>query len=201
MVLLNKASFHTMKKELEDYDSKRENLIKTSRDVLKSSKLVIFALQRGATQESQKQLKVLEVNVKRINMIAKKHVFLKKEGSYNIAMQEFVEAACFYNFINNKKIPSNKTLGVSAENYLAGLCDLTGELGRKAVLYATERRFHEVQRIKLLVEEIFGEILKLNPRNGELRKKSDAVKWNLKKVEEIMYDAVKHLHQKEWLEK
>ncbi|MBT7927970.1 hypothetical protein HN695_06565, partial [Candidatus Woesearchaeota archaeon] len=25
-------------------------------------------------------------------------------------------------------------------------------------------------------------------RNGELRKKSDAIKWNLKKIEDILYD-------------
>ena len=38
------------------------------------------------------------------------------------------------------------------------------------------------------MHEIYGEFLKLHLRNGELRKKSDAIKWNLKKLEEVMYD-------------
>ena len=49
----------------------------------------------------------------------------------------------------------------------------------------------EVVRIKDCVEEIFGEFLKIDLRNGTLRKKSDSIKWNLKKLEEIMYDIKK----------
>ena len=41
--------------------------------------------------------------------------------------------------------------------------------------------------IKELVAEIYEEFLKLNLRNGELRKKSDSIKWNLNKLEDIIY--------------
>ena len=68
-----------------------------------------------------------------------------------------------------------------------GLCDLAGELARKAVTVANKDP-KIVKRIKDIIEEIFGEFLKLNLRNGELRKKSDSLKWNLNKVEEILYD-------------
>ncbi|MDP7506717.1 MAG: hypothetical protein QF362_04730, partial [Candidatus Woesearchaeota archaeon] len=81
-----------------------------------------------------------------------------------------------------------KTLGVNSEDYLLGLCDLTGELGRRAVSLATKREFKEVELIKDTVEEIYGEFLKFNLRNSQLRRKSDSIKWNLKKLEEIMYD-------------
>jgi hypothetical protein len=42
--------------------------------------------------------------------------------------------------------------------------------------------------IKDVVDEIYGEFLKMDLRNSELRKKSDQIKWNLKKLEEIAYD-------------
>ena len=62
-----------------------------------------------------------------------------------------------------------------------GLCDLTGELGRKAVNEVIKKNFKQAEQIRELVDEIYGEFLKLNLRNSELRKKSDQIKWNLKK--------------------
>lgn len=187
--MMDKKSFKAMKSSLEKYDAAREKVIRASRDVLKNSKLVIYAIQRDNLTQADSMMKSLEMSYSKIIKLGKG---LEKEGSFRIAMQEYVEAACFHSFVRKKRIPTYKALRSNAENYLAGLCDLTGELGRKAVLLATKQDFQEVEKIKDLVEEIHGEILKLNLRNGELRKKSDAVKWNLKKIEELMYDAAKN---------
>ena len=56
---------------------------------------------------------------------------------------------------------------------------------------ATNRKFKEVEKIKDFVDDIYGEFLKFDLRNGNLRKKYDSVKWNLKKLEEVMYDIKK----------
>jgi translin len=112
------------------------------------------------------------------------------EGSYSDACQEYVEALCYYGFIKNKKIPTSTDLKVNEGDYLMGICDFTGELTRKAVTIA-HKDDKEVIKIKELVEEIFGEFLKLDLRNGNIRKKSDSIKWNLKKLEEVMYDIKK----------
>jgi len=68
------------------------------------------------------------------------------------------------------------------------LCDLTGELGRKAVHDVIKKNFSEAVIIKDIVDEIYGEFLKFNLRNSELRKKSDQIKWNLKKLEDIVFE-------------
>ena len=65
---------------------------------------------------------------------------------------------------------------------------MTGELVRKAIFEAIHKNFDKAKQIKELVNDIYGEFLKLHLRNGELRKKSDSIKWNLKKLEEVMYD-------------
>jgi predicted translin family RNA/ssDNA-binding protein len=72
-----------------------------------------------------------------------------------------------------------------------GICDLTGELTRRAVSLVTKGKGKEVLVIKNFVEDIYGEFLKFDLRNGNLRKKYDSIKWNLKKLEEIMYDLSK----------
>jgi predicted translin family RNA/ssDNA-binding protein len=176
MQLLSKKGFSAMKLELENYDEKRERIIIASREVLKASKLVIFSLQREDLKEAKKLIGQLEAGIKKIHLAAGDDEFLRTEGSYNIAMQEYTEAVCFYTFINKNKIPGNRELKVDAENYLLGLCDLTGELERKAVILATQLKFSEVEHIKKLIEDILGEIIMLNPRNNELRKKADSIK-------------------------
>jgi predicted translin family RNA/ssDNA-binding protein len=50
------------------------------------------------------------------------------------------------------------------------------------------KNFGEALKIKEVVDEIYGEFLQFDLRNSELRKKSDQIKWSLKKLEEISYD-------------
>jgi predicted translin family RNA/ssDNA-binding protein len=60
-----------------------------------------------------------------------------------------------------------------------------------AVALATKRKFQEVEDIKEFVDKIYGAFLAFDLRNGELRKKYDSIKWNLKRLEEVMYDIKK----------
>ena len=110
------------------------------------------------------------------------------EGAYSDACQEYAEALCFHQYVKSKTIPTAKEIGVNEEDYLMGICDLTGELGRRAVSLTTKKKYKEVEEIKEYVDNIYGEFLKLDLRNGQLRKKFDAIKWNLKKIEEVVYD-------------
>ena len=86
------------------------------------------------------------------------------------------------------KIPTSAQLKVDSESYLLGLCDLTGELVRKAVNEVIKKDYEAAVKIKDVVAEIYDEFLKFDLRNGELRKKSDQIKWNLKKLEDIVFE-------------
>ena len=68
---------------------------------------------------------------------------------------------------------------------------LMDAFGIDLINHGVEKKFDEVKKIYDVVSEIFGEFLKFDFRNGELRKKSDSIKYNMKKIEEIMYDIQK----------
>ena len=173
-IMLDKNEFNRIRSEMHKLDVKREEIIQTSREVINISKQIIYAAQRNDLSEADSAIKKINIAI---------------DANINsVAFQEYVEAIAFYEFVKNKKIPTRASLGVSAEEYLMGLCDLTGELVRKAVYDVIHKKFDEAARIKELVHDIYGEFLKLHLRNGELRKKSDSIKWNLKKLEEVMYD-------------
>ena len=183
--------FDEIRKKLDSYDSKREELIKKARELLKISKQVIYSVHRGNKKEALTNLNKTNKIKEVLDKIAGFDKKLAFEGSYSEACQEYAEAVCYYNFVNKKKLPGFKELNIGHEDYLMGICDLTGELTRRAVSLSTKRKFKEVEKIKEFVEDIYGEFLKFDFRNGLLRKKYDSIKWNLKKLEEVMYDIKK----------
>jgi translin len=186
--MIDRNDFLRLKKELDDFDSQREETIAKSRDILKASKQAIYSVHRHELKEAEKLLKQAEAGIKAIRKFVVSDPKLDFVGAYSSATQEYVEAKCYYEFIVHGKIPSQKQLDVQVEDYLLGLCDLTGELGRKTVLAAIAKEYSMVVKIRDLVDEIHGLFLQLNLRNGELRKKSDSIKWNLKKIEDVLYD-------------
>jgi translin len=181
--MLDKKDFEKIRKELDNFEEKRERLIQNSRAVITLSKRIIYSLHRNDMVSAEKLVK--EIEKKKLSLGAS--IWLDTNINQT-AYQEYAEAICYYHFIIDKKIPPSTKLKISNENYLMGLCDLTGELGRKAVNEVINKNFNIAVEIKDLVSEIYGEFLKFNLRNGELRKKSDQIKWNLKKLEDIVYD-------------
>jgi len=188
--MIDKKDFKGIKEKLDKYDAKREELIKKSRDLLKSSKKLIYALHKENKSEINILVKEVKLAKKELDKIASSVNGLFFEGSYSAAIQEYVEAMAYHGYVFLKKIPTVSELKVAEEDFLAGISDLTGELTRRAVRVAHSNK-KELSKIKDLVDDIFGEFLDFNLRNGSLRKKSDSIKWNVKKLEEVMYDVLK----------
>jgi len=186
--MLNKKEFIGIREEMHKLDVKREEVIQLSRKIITLSKQVIYAAQRNGPEEAEAAVKEIKSDVAKLRKIRTPSGVSIDTNINSVAFQEYVEAICFYEFVKNNRLPSKASLKVNAEDYLSGLCDLTGELGRKAIYDVIHKKFDEAEKIKELVHDIYGEFLKLHLRNGELRKKSDSIKWNLKKLEEVMYD-------------
>ena len=176
--MLNKTEFNDIRKDLIKFDENREKVISSSRDIIKLSKLIIYGLNRG--DNIDKLIKEIESKISKLSLQS------HDTGIHSVALQEYVEAKCYYSFVKSKKILTRKELNVNSEEYLLGLCDLTGELVRKAVNEAIRGNVKGVVEIKDFVEELYGEFLKFDLRNGELRKKSDSIRWNLNKLQDLV---------------
>ena len=175
--------FTNLKIDIENNEKIREELIVKSRPIIKFSKQAIYAIHRDSLKEAKILIKKAKTELDKL-----KELDAKNNGTYNVALQEYVEAMTYLYYVENKKLISNVKLNVDAQNYLLGICDLTGELGRRAVFCVVNEKYNEVKSISEFVSQIYNEILKFEFRNSELRKKSDSIKWNLKKIEEILYE-------------
>ncbi|MGV8150627.1 MAG: translin family protein [Candidatus Woesearchaeota archaeon] len=186
--MIDQKHIREMESYVKEEDSLREKLIVNSRLILKDSKSAIYSIHRKDMIDAKMSIDSAAALIKKCRIILKKHPHLKV--SFENALEEYSEACLFYGYVKGK-IPSYKDIEVDPIVYLQALSDLTGELGRRAVLEATAKNKNEVQKIRDLIHDIQGILIKFDLRNGDLRKKADAIKWNLNKVEELLYDLKK----------
>jgi len=170
---------------IKNYDSGRELLIKKSRDVLKLSKQIIYAVHRDETAEAAKLITQIEKEKATLDKMAKQSAKMSCEGSYKVAIQEYVEAILYFNFVKNGKLIDLK---VAPEHFILGVADLPGELVRKAVFLAGKGEVDKVIKIKDEVDALYGQLLKFDFRDNEIRRKVDGIKYDLRKLEDLVLD-------------
>lgn len=185
--MINKTFLSKIKKNLETHQKERDEIINESRQILQNAKKAIFALHRNDKKQALKSLLESEKALKQLNRTYNKGNRLKFEGTYKAAVEEYTEAKMFAAVLEKKNLSELSIENIGPEEYIGGLCDLTGELVRQAVLQATNGNYKELKRYKSICEEIVGFLLTLY-LTGYLRQKFDEAKRNLRRLEQIIYE-------------
>jgi len=190
--MLNNKEFDNIKREIDTYEKGREELVRKSRDIVRTSKLIVYAVHRNDLNNAKKLIIEIENKKESMEKLAKNDPKLRYSELFILGIQEYIEAKCYYEFVKNKKIPTRNSLKADTDPYLIGLCDLSGELVRKAVNDIINKDFENVIEIKNFVEELYGKFSEFDIGGGELRKKADALRWNLNKLEDLVLEANIH---------
>jgi len=185
--MINKKMFQKLRKAYNVHTSTRCLIISQSNIALHKAKQAIFSLHRNQINEAEKILTEVEKILTKLQDPLYKAPDLKYTGAYKAALEEYVEAKLFWQALKSGKISQISEIKPGFDDYLAGICDLTGELVRKIVLLATAGKVKKAQELKELIADIVGELIKLD-LIGYLRHKYDEAKRNLKKAEEILYE-------------
>jgi hypothetical protein len=74
------------------------------------------------------------------------------------------------------------------EDYLQGVITLVNELSRLAINSVTLQNYTYPLVISSFVGEMFAGFQLLNLKNDSLRRRFDSLKYDLKKIEEVVYD-------------
>ncbi|KAI0078276.1 Translin [Panus rudis PR-1116 ss-1] len=77
---------------------------------------------------------------------------------------------------------------LATEDYLHGVISLVNELSRLAVNSVTLGNYEEPLRISAFVKDLFAGFAMLNLKNDSLRRRYDSLKYDIKKIEEVVYD-------------
>lgn len=185
--MLNQKYFVKLYKDFKLAEGKRTAINKLASDALNEAKRAIFSFHRNDWKSGEAQLaQSLENLQNALDQMGEAGV---KEcaGGVQAALEEYVEADLFRQFLYKETIGEPKGIEVDWQTYLAGLTDLVGEISRYVVKQATERQLAEVKRAKEATEAIIGALIEFN-LTGYLRTKFDQAKQARRKIEEVAYD-------------
>ncbi len=184
--MINKKFTQKLKKDYSQREGERRQIISLANVVLHDSKRAIFNLHRGNTKKAEEMLKEIE---KVLVKLEKKFGFarINEEGSYKAGAEEYVEAKMLYSYLAGKKLDKFKVVNLNFDSYLAGICDLTGELVRRAINESASGNIKEVEKVKQAINDIMAELVEFD-MTAYLRTKYDQAKRNLRKIEQIDYE-------------
>lgn len=187
ILMLNKKYFKKIREELLTYAEKRRDLIKSSGDAQHLAKKAIFAFQRDENKQGEENLQQSLDLMK--GLVKKYHseAGIFDEGSFKAALEEYIEARLFRDFVAGKSLDQIDELPVDSDSFVSGLCDVPGEIVRYAIKSATERKFEVVKRCYEVAEQIIDELVDMD-LTGYHRQKFDQAKQALNKLQQIVYE-------------
>lgn len=151
------SMFEGFRAELDEHHDRRERIIKASRDITASSKKIIFTLQRVRAVGQALPPWVTKKNAEYWETIQDRYKSIAADlqglnayrYSHNITggNQEFMEALSFQHYLETQSLISYDEaksriasmsgeagpIAFTSEDYILGVCDMTGELMRFAV--------------------------------------------------------------------
>ncbi len=188
MKMVNKTYFKKLHNILKKEEEIKETSMQKSKQVVRLSKRVIYALHKNDIKNSKKFLDELKKAFDDIKTMQTKYKNKVHDHSFRMAEQEFAEAALYYNYLKNARLLTHDKLKVSVKSYLHGIVDLGGELLRKAVYVASKGDYDSIHKIRKFLDELYMNLLGLEIRENDIRKKMDSFKYFLNKLDDILFD-------------
>lgn len=179
--------FHRISQDLKKQRAVREVVIRQTREALQQSKLAIFAVHRNEDNEAKKLVEQAGKQLEKLQGQLKASPRFWNDGNLLAALEEFGEAWLVVEFARGKQLAFPKKPKLAPEQQIGALADFTGELGRRAVLKATERKNKDVEKIYTTVSDVVRHLVEAD-LTGPARQKADEAKRNLKRIEEVRYD-------------
>ena len=100
--MLDSKDFEEIRKDLSKFEEKRELTIQKSRTIIQLSKQIIYSIQRDEMKEAEKLVEEIKSQIKELPQKRYDTDIAK------VAVQEYVEAITYFEFVKNDKIPTRK---------------------------------------------------------------------------------------------
>lgn len=174
--------------ELREYEAVKDEVSQLSLRVTRLSKSAIYAAIRGDWPAAEESFRKVESEAAKLRDTVLKWPMFYGTGAHGL--QEYVEAAVVYYFLKEGRIPQREELGVDVYTYLMGVGDAAGELSRKATEELLKGGVEAAQKLREAVEQLYLSMLSLEPRDYDLRRKTDYVASQAGWITEKLFYAI-----------
>lgn len=206
-------TFTDFQDNLDREQSTREVIKTTTKEIEENIRRIITLLQvihqeeasQGIPATCEKCKLVLNDIKSEYQELAKqieKGMYYKYYDHWKLATQKICFAITLIHYLENGSLISREEVAsflglavnekdgfhLAIEDYLFGLLTLVSELSRYAVNAVTNGDYEKPIQISHFVAELNAGFRLLNLKNDTLRKRYDVLKYDVKKIEEVVYD-------------
>eukprot|EP00003_Mantamonas_plastica_P024692 TRINITY_DN464_c0_g1_i4.p1 TRINITY_DN464_c0_g1~~TRINITY_DN464_c0_g1_i4.p1 ORF type:complete len:174 (-),score=77.55 TRINITY_DN464_c0_g1_i4:237-758(-) len=121
--------------------------------------------------------------------------FFRYRDQWKQVNQTLVFQVALIHYVQNKTLVTEEEVQevvggfrVELDEFLLGLTQLPKELSRYCVNKVTVGDFDTPREVGEFVNDLYSGFRLLNLKNDGLRKKFDGIKYDVKKIEEVLYD-------------
>ncbi|XP_028393768.1 translin-like [Dendronephthya gigantea] len=182
------------------------NLEKTTRCILAILQAVHHSPQKknisAICQQAEEMFGTLKSQFSELILLIPAGQYYRFHDQWRFVSQRAAFLASFLVYLKSDKLITRKELAgmlgikvnreegfhIDLDDFLTGLLLLANELSRLAVNCVTAEEYERPQNISSFVSELDAGFRLLNLKNDFLRKKFDGLKYDLKKIEEVVYD-------------
>ncbi|MGC2598923.1 MAG: RNA-binding protein [Nitrososphaeraceae archaeon] len=180
-----KMSLNEISDDLKDIESRRDSLIKNTRDVLNDCSNSIISLHRSEINKATQRMERAKATLDALREQARTDLY----KYISVPEQELVEAYMLRAITEDSLLPSSKELSVSGSSYLTGLLDCVGELKRMVYDRLRAGKPDESTKLFLIMEEIYSSVYPFAAYDNlvpGLRRKLDVAKVLIEDIRAIV---------------
>jgi len=174
-----------IKAKLREYEDARDRIINTGIRLNRLSKSTIYSVIRGDWDSADRYLEDMRRELQDLMNLVRQYPFYYDKAA--VSLQEYAEAYIMYVYNRDGRIPTLSEVGVDEVAYLNGLMEFTGELSRKATEELIKDNLDYALKAKEVMEEIYLDMLYMEFKDFEMRKKVDYVANNINWLNEKIF--------------
>eukprot|EP01130_Rhizamoeba_saxonica_P017262 TRINITY_DN829_c0_g1_i2.p1 TRINITY_DN829_c0_g1~~TRINITY_DN829_c0_g1_i2.p1 ORF type:complete len:249 (-),score=54.51 TRINITY_DN829_c0_g1_i2:193-939(-) len=193
--------------QYDDHNDRYERVVKISRDITVKSKRLIFLLHRIAydeksdiEQQASEPLYEIHSLFEKIIQEIDGYEYWRYQRAFTPGLQEYIEAVSYLVYLTKGELVSKQYIeniiaqhtpdndyvfNISANDYLLGISDLTGELMRLCVNSVSLGHFELCVNVCVFLENMLSQFNNLSDISREMQRKINVMSTSVKKVENV----------------
>ncbi|MGE3278237.1 MAG: hypothetical protein AB7J40_00230 [Candidatus Altimarinota bacterium] len=175
--------FQLPAKTYQQFEQDRRKALSLSDQLRIESKSAIGFLLKEKSKEANGCLIKAKKQYADLKKLLKASPFLYSVGGVDVGTEEYVEARLLADYLDKKNLSTLDQLGVHHEAYIAGICDMSGELLRFA-----RKQPERMKAIHHDLEDLYQACLQvIITRNNVIRRKLEDLERNMQRMEEMIF--------------
>ncbi|MEP7288366.1 MAG: haloacid dehalogenase [Chloroflexota bacterium] len=170
---------------LEGKNAARENLISTSRTLVRHCANAIRAMHRQEWDNAQQLLDTAHAVMDQMRTGVETYPDLYFAGYTQDSFKEYVEAVLAYAMVRNEPLPTPQDLRIEESTYLNGMAEAASELRRYILDILRRDHSDEVERLLIAMESIYDLLVTFDfpdAVSGGLRHRTDNLRGVLERT-------------------